>query len=107
MAARGHGLQATDDRQNAADKPQASSHARIQVRVQYYALFREQAERSEEMLDTSARTPIELYSELQTRHPFQLAREQLKVAINSDFSDWNTGLRNGDTVVFIPPVAGG
>ena len=79
----------------------------INVRVQYYALFREQAQRSEELLDTSAQTPAELYSELQSRHPFQLAREQLKVAVNSDFSDWHVPLRNGDTVVFIPPVAGG
>lgn len=77
------------------------------LRVQYYALFREQAGRSEESVETHAATPAELYSELQKRHPFQLAREQLKVAVNSDFSDWNARLASGDTVVFIPPVAGG
>ena len=87
--------------------PVTGSPARMRVRVQYYALFREQANRSEEMLDTSAETPADLYRELQARHPFQLAREQLKVAVNSDFSDWNVALRHGDTVVFIPPVAGG
>ena len=32
---------------------------------------------------------------------------QLKVALNSEFSDWQTPLKHGDTVVFIPPVAGG
>jgi molybdopterin-guanine dinucleotide biosynthesis protein A len=79
----------------------------VSLRVQYYALFREQAGRSEETIETRATTPAELYSELQTRHPFKLAREQLKVAVNSDFSDWNARLANGDTVVFIPPVAGG
>lgn len=79
----------------------------LSLRVQYYALFREQAGRSEEMVETCAATPAELYSELQTRHPFKLAPEQLKVAVNSDFSDWNARLANGDTVVFIPPVAGG
>ena len=79
----------------------------LSLRVQYYALFREQAGCSEEAVETRAVTPAELYSELQTRHPFKLAREQLKVAVNSDFSDWNTRLANGDTVVFIPPVAGG
>jgi molybdopterin converting factor small subunit len=36
-----------------------------------------------------------------------LTAEQLKVALNSEFSDWQTPLRHGDTVVFIPPVAGG
>lgn len=77
------------------------------LRVQYYAILREQAGRSEETLDTQAATPAELYDELRQRHPFQLAASQLKVALNSEFSDWNTQLRQGDTVVFIPPVAGG
>jgi molybdopterin-guanine dinucleotide biosynthesis protein A len=77
------------------------------VRVQYYAILREQAGRNEETLDTSAATPTELYAELRKRHPFQLAPEQLKVALNSEFGDWQTPLKHGDTVVFIPPVAGG
>jgi molybdopterin-guanine dinucleotide biosynthesis protein A len=77
------------------------------LRIQYYAILREQAGRSEETLDTAAATPAELYDELRRRHPFQLATSQLKVALNSEFSDWHTPLRHGDTVVFIPPVAGG
>ena len=77
------------------------------VRVQYYAILREQANRSEETLDTGATTPAELYDELRRRHPFQLAQAQLKVALNSEFADWQTPLQHGDTVVFIPPVAGG
>jgi molybdenum cofactor guanylyltransferase len=81
--------------------------ARLTLKVQYYALFREQAGRSEETLDTLATTPEELYRELQARYPFQLAQSQLKVAVNTDFRDWNSRLANGDTVVFIPPVAGG
>jgi molybdenum cofactor guanylyltransferase len=77
------------------------------VRVQYYAILREQAGRNEETLDTSAGTPAELYAELRQRHPFRLGPEQLKVALNSEFGDWQTPLKHGDTVVFIPPVAGG
>jgi molybdopterin-guanine dinucleotide biosynthesis protein A len=77
------------------------------LRIQYYAILREQAGRNEETLDTTAATPAELYDELRKRHPFQLAASQLKVALNSEFSDWHTPLRHGDTVVFIPPVAGG
>ena len=77
------------------------------LRVQYYAILREQAGRSEETLDTSAATAAELYEELRQRHPFQLAPAQLKVALNSEFADWQTPLKHGDTVVFIPPVAGG
>jgi molybdopterin converting factor small subunit len=33
--------------------------------------------------------------------------EQLKVAVNSEFTDWSRRLSAGDAVVFIPPVAGG
>jgi MoaD family protein len=79
----------------------------MQLRVHYYALMREQAGRSEEMLETSASTPSDLYSELAARYGFTLTREQLKVAVNSEFSDWSRKLAANDAVVFIPPVAGG
>lgn len=81
--------------------------AELRVNVQYYALLREQAGRSSESLITSARTPRELYQELQGRHPFSLAPEMLRVAVNSEFGDWAQRLHDGDSVVFIPPVAGG
>jgi molybdopterin-guanine dinucleotide biosynthesis protein A len=79
----------------------------MQLKVQYYAVMREQAGRSAETLETAAATPADLYSELRTRYGFTLAREQLKVAVNSEFSDWTRPLAAGDDVVFIPPVAGG
>jgi molybdopterin converting factor subunit 1 len=79
----------------------------MQLKIQYYALMREQAGRSEEMLETSANTPAELYDQLTARYAFTLSREQLKVAVNSEFSDWSRALAAGDSVVFIPPVAGG
>jgi molybdopterin converting factor small subunit len=31
----------------------------------------------------------------------------LRVAVNGDFGEWEHPLAAGDTVVFIPPVAGG
>jgi molybdopterin-guanine dinucleotide biosynthesis protein A len=89
------------------DPPPRRGGASRTVRVQYYAILREQAGRSDETLDTSAATPAELYAELRQRHPFQLAPEQLKVALNAEFADWQAPLKHGDTVVFIPPVAGG
>jgi molybdopterin-guanine dinucleotide biosynthesis protein A len=79
----------------------------MQIRVQYYAILREQAGRSEETVATGARTPRDLYAELQRRHPFSLGAESLRVAINAEFSDWSRPLVEGDAVVFIPPVAGG
>lgn len=84
-----------------------SSAPRKNVKVQYYALLREQAGRSEEALVTGARTPRELYEELQVRYPFSLAPEMLRVAVNAEFGEWSQPLADGDSVVFIPPVAGG
>jgi molybdopterin-guanine dinucleotide biosynthesis protein A/molybdopterin converting factor small subunit len=78
-----------------------------QIRVQYYALLREQAGRSDETLTTHARTPRELYAELAARYPFTLPADLLRVAVNAEFGDWGQPLEPGDAVVFIPPVAGG
>jgi molybdopterin-guanine dinucleotide biosynthesis protein A len=78
-----------------------------QIRVQYYALLREEAGKSEESVGTCAATPRELYEELQARYPFSLAVQMLKVAVNDEFGDWSQRLADGDRVVFIPPVAGG
>jgi molybdopterin-guanine dinucleotide biosynthesis protein A len=85
--------------------PQAVAAKRI--RVQYYALLREEAGKSDEALATHAATPRDLYAELQARYPFSLAPQMLKVAVNDEFGDWSQALADGDRVVFIPPVAGG
>ena len=77
------------------------------ISVQYYALLREQAGRSSESLLTPAATARQLYEELNRRHPFTLAPELLRVAVNAEFAEWSAPLADGDTVVFIPPVAGG
>ncbi|TAL86169.1 MAG: MoaD/ThiS family protein [Rhodanobacter sp.] len=77
------------------------------VNLQYYAQMREQAGSSGEKLTTQAGSLRELYDELRTRHGFSLPADALKVAVNTQFSDWSRALDEGDTVVFIPPVAGG
>jgi molybdopterin-guanine dinucleotide biosynthesis protein A len=77
------------------------------IRVQYFAVLREQAGRREESMETRAHTAADLYAELQNRYGFRLPATQLKVALNNEFSDWQTPLKSGDAVVFIPPVAGG
>jgi len=77
------------------------------IRVQYFAVLREQAGRREEAIETRAHTAADLYDELKHRYGFQLSALQLKVALNNEFSDWQTPLKQGDAVVFIPPVAGG
>ena len=88
----------------AAGSPQSAPR---ELRVQYFALLREQAGRRDETVATRAGTPRELYAELARKHGFTLGTEHLKVAVNTEFADWSRPLAAGDSVVFIPPVAGG
>jgi molybdopterin converting factor subunit 1 len=81
--------------------------AKRRVNVQYFAMLREQAGRSSEQLQTRAATPADLYEELRQRHGLTLAPQFLRVAVNDEFGDWRVPLCDGDTVVFLPPVAGG
>ena len=77
------------------------------VQICYFAILRELRGISEESIDTSAKNAEQLYDELAVTHNFTLNKELIKVAINDDFVPWNTTLNPNDTVVFIPPVAGG
>lgn len=77
------------------------------IHVQYFAAFRDQAGRDEEIVMTQARDPAALYRELQATHSLGLGADRLKVAVNDEFATWDRPLRDGDRIVFIPPVAGG
>lgn len=79
----------------------------IAVTTQYFAVFRERAGCQSEALKTSAQTAAELYAEVADRHGFADARDRCKVAINGTLAAWESGLENGDEVLFFPPVAGG
>ncbi len=78
-----------------------------QINIEYFAILREQAGVRDEALQTDAVTVAQLYEQLQARHGFVATPATLKVAINDEFSDWDAPLKHNDTVVFIPPVAGG
>ncbi len=77
------------------------------LNVQYYAVLREERGASEERLESTAATAGALYESLRNQHGFSLEAKQLRVVVNEDFRPWDTPLASGDTVVFIPPVAGG
>lgn len=77
------------------------------IHVSYFAILREQRGLSRETLATPAATPAALYEELRARHGFSLPGERVRAAVNDEFVASTTPLREGDSVVFIPPVAGG
>jgi len=76
------------------------------IQIEYFAVLREHVGAANETVATAAATAEALYAELAARHQFPTLTT-LKVAINDDFADWQAPLSDGDTVVFIPPVAGG
>jgi len=73
------------------------------ITLKYFASLREAKGCSEEVRETKAATPADLLRELN----FPIAREHLRVAVNDEFTDWDKGLKDGDIVTFVPPVAGG
>jgi molybdopterin converting factor subunit 1 len=77
------------------------------LHVQYFAILREQRGLNAEQLATTATTPTALYEELRARHHFTLPADRVRAAVNDEFVAADAPLREGDRIVFIPPVAGG
>lgn len=84
-----------------------SSTARRRIEVRFFALLREQAGCSSTTLETAAADAAALYAELQQLHGLTFPSTLLRVAINDRYAHLTDALRDGDRVVFIPPVAGG
>ena len=79
-----------------------------QIQVRFFAILREQAGTAEVAVDSAARTPAELYTELQARFAgLTFPAPLLRVSVNERYADLTAPLAAGDRVVFIPPVAGG
>ncbi len=77
------------------------------INIRYFAILKEEAEKSTESFETKAETAEGLFQELSELYGFTLKASQVRVAVNDEFKDLDTKLNPEDTVVFIPPVAGG
>ena len=81
------------------------------ITIEYFALFRSLAKRTEEPLEFPEDSGIPaipaLYESLRVRHGFPLERASVHVAVNDAYVPWDHVLLSGDRVVFIPPVSGG
>ena len=79
----------------------------MRVKLLYFASLADHAGCGEEMRETTAANPRDLYAEVARAHAFTFAPERLRVAINGALTDWQRALADGDEVVFLPPVSGG
>lgn len=78
-----------------------------QIRVRYFAAFREATGIETELVETASGSAAELFSECAGRFDRLQSYSAAMVAINDEMSDWNAPLQDGDEVLFFPPVAGG
>ncbi len=78
-----------------------------EVVVLYFASLRDAAGVESERVDSDATDLAALYAELQVGHGFALPLQQLRVAVDGAFVEWQAPLRENSTVAFIPPVSGG
>lgn len=75
--------------------------------VRYFAIFREQTGLQQEALEWPGGTAAELFALMASKHTLLQAEAAALVAINDQMCDWQTALKEGDEVLFFPPVAGG
>ena len=79
----------------------------MKLTVRYFAAFREATGLETEPVETDAGTTGELFAECRARHLALEHYESSLVAINDEIARWDSGLAEGDEVLFFPPVAGG
>lgn len=77
------------------------------ITVRYFAAFREHAGLAEETVEIEADTAADVFRALESRHGSREPLSHCKVAVNEQLASWDTVVRDGDTVLLFPPVAGG
>jgi molybdopterin synthase sulfur carrier subunit len=81
----------------------------IRVKALFFGRLKEIIGHAEESLEISDAASIEqLFAHFAARNP-NLAkfRSSLVASCNQEFAAWNTPLRSGDEIAFLPPVSGG
>ena len=79
----------------------------MKITARYFALFREQAGCESEIVDWRGGTAAELFQAMAEKHLNLKTEAAALVAINDEMSGWEAQLKDGDEVLFFPPVAGG
>ena len=80
----------------------------MNINVLYFASLADEANCHEETVTVPQSTSLtELYEQLRQKHRFSRPQSELRVAVNDYFAKWTDEIYDGDSVVFITPVAGG
>ena len=82
--------------------------ALMNINVLDFASLADEANCHEEKIKVPQSTSLtELYEQLRQKHRFSRPQSELRVAVNDYFAKWTDEIYDGDSVVFITPVAGG
>ena len=82
--------------------------ATMDINVLYFASLADEANCQQETVTVQQSTSLtQLYDQLCQKHRFSRPQSELRVAINDYFAKWTDAISDGDSVVFITPVAGG
>ena len=80
----------------------------MNINILYFASLADEADCHEEKITVPQSTSLtELYEQLRQKHRFSRPQSELRVAVNDYFAKWTDEICEGDSVVFITPVAGG
>jgi len=81
----------------------------IRVKVLFFGRLKELTGHAEDSLEiTDAATIEQLFVLYAARHPeLTKYRSSVVASRNQEFAAWDTPLRSGDEVAFLPPVSGG
>jgi len=77
------------------------------ITIRYFAMFRENAGVAQESLTIDVATAADVFAATRDRHGSSEPSGHCKVAINDEMADWDAAVKDGDTVLLFPPVAGG
>jgi molybdopterin synthase catalytic subunit len=81
----------------------------MRIRVLYFAVFREQIGREDDVVELAAGARVgDAIAAIAARHaPVDKLRGRFRVAVNQEFTADDRALADGDELALIPPVAGG
>ncbi|AMN68110.1 MoaD/ThiS family protein [Psychrobacter sp. P11G5] len=83
-------------------------NATMNINVLYFASLADEANCQQETVSVQQSTSLsQLYEQLTQKHRFSRPQSELRVAVNDYFANWTDQINDGDSVVFITPVAGG
>jgi molybdopterin converting factor subunit 1 len=86
-----------------------SASQSVRVKVLFFGRLKDIAGQAHEAVDLAPAADIEsLFARYVSSYPeLQQYRSSLVASCNQEFAPWDTVLRTGDEVAFLPPVSGG